>query len=589
MYLHAHSRDVTPLSGTWSVVPDPYDQFGDSGAFGGDRIFDPDFDTGEPEDADIDDGYDVDVPGCWNEQLPEFEQYEGLMWYSRRVSWDGRSDRAFLRFGAVNYRADVWLNGESLGHHEGGFTPFAIEVTDHLDEREDNLLVVRVDDRRDRRKLPVERTDWFTFGGITREVDLVTVPETFLRNCKVETDVGDDEVTVTVRAWTDGPGFEGEAVPTATLPELDRTWDLEPAGSWEASPHEGSEQVSSGSTFEGSVTLPVDEVALWSPSSSSLYDLRVEAGGDALRERVGFRTVSVSGSDVLVNGESVTLRGVALHEEADGRGRSLTGVDRQRRFDWLADLNCNFARLAHYPHHRDMVRRADEAGVLLWSEVPAYWSVAFGDPDTQAAYRQQLREMVQRDWNRPSVALWGIANETDHTDDTRNEILPQMTEYVRDLDATRLVTAACFVDETDDDRFVVEDPLAEHLDVFGVNQYQGWYGGDPDDFRRYDDDPDGPPIVISEVGAGGKRGHHGPSDEQWTEEYQARFYREQVRAIDSVEQVVGLTPWILFDFRSPRRQNPLQRGYNLKGLLDEHGEKKLAFDVLRRHYRADEA
>jgi len=630
MQLHAYSRETTPLSGTWQALPDQYEQFGDEGAFGGDGIYDPPEDASHPVDAVVDDGYEVAVPGCWNEELSGFEQYEGAMWYARRVGWDGRADRAFLRFGAVNYRADVWLNGDHLGSHEGGFTPFAFEVSDRLEERTDNLLVVRVDDSRADRKLPAARTDWFTFGGITREVDLVTVPRRYLRNVKVETDLSDDEVTLTVRAWVDdsdsdttgggendgGDGDHGGdtagPAPTVTIPDLDRSWTLDVADAWEATPHEGADETVAGTVYEGTATFDADAVDRWTPDDPQLYDLSVSiegfddgdgdadsddgdgdsddgdgaeaVAGDELVERVGFRTVSVEGSDVLVNGEQVTLRGISLHEEADGRGRSLRSVDRAKRFDWIEDLNCNFARLAHYPHHEAMARRADEAGVLLWTEVPAYWWVEFGDADVQANYRQQLREVVQRDWNRPSVALWSIANETDHEDETRNELLPEIAEYVRSLDDTRLVTAACFVDETDKGEIVVADPLADHLDVFGVNEYRGWYHGEADDFERFDDDPSGPPVLITEVGAGAKRGNDGPADERWTEQSQAEFYRRQLDALDGIEQCCGLSPWILFDFRSPRRQNPYQRGYNRKGLLDENGREKQAFDVLRRYY-----
>lgn len=590
MYLHVHSRETTGLSGTWSAVPDPYRKFGEDAEWGGDRIFDPEFDTGQPDDADLDAGYDVSVPGCWNEQLPAFEHYEGAMWYARRLDGSalGDAERAFLRFGAVNYRADVWLDGTKLGHHEGGFTPFAFEVTDQLDDRPDHLLVVKVDNDRTDRKLPAESTDWFNFGGITREVDLVGVPERFCRNCKVETDVADGQVAFSVTAWVDGPD-DGDP-PEASLPELDRTWTLDRADTWASEPHAGAGSTATGTRYEGTVELPEDEVERWSPGDPRLYDLDIRVGEDAITERVGVRTVSVDGSDVLVNGEPVDLRGISMHEEADGRGRSLTPVDRRERFEWAADLGCTFLRLAHYPHHRAMARRADEEGLLLWEEVPAYWSVAFGEPAVQENYRQQLRELIQRDWNRPSVLAWSIANETDAEDDARNAVLSEMAAFVRDLDPTRLVTAACFMSETDDGGFVVDDPLADHLDLVGINQYHGWYEGEADDFARFESDTSGPPIVISEVGAGAKRGHHGEADEVWTEEHQAEVYRQQLAAIDGVEQVAGLTPWICFDFRSPRRQNPHQRGYNRKGLLDPNGKRKAAFEVLRRYYerRAEE-
>jgi len=583
MQLQTHSRETESLSGSWTMIPDTYDEFGENGSQTVARIFDPAFDNGMPDNADLDDGYDVTVPGCWNEQQSAFEQYEGVMWYARRVSATSADERRLLRFGAVNYRADVWLNGEKLGHHEGGFTPFAFEVTDELEAREDNLLVVKVDNSRAQRTLPAETTDWFNFGGITREVELVSVPEQFLRNLSVDTDRSGEDVTISVTAYLDGPASEAPETLEAALPGLNRSWTLEATGRWEEAPHLGADTVDSGTVFEGTHPIPESAVDLWTPGSPALYDLEVESDADTLGERVGFRTISVDGDDVLLNGEPISLDGIALHEEADGRGRSLGPADRQERFEWLAELNCNFARLAHYPHHEAMARRADEAGVLLWEEVPAYWSVEFGDETVQAHHRQQLRELVQRDWNRPSVALWSIANETDHDSAVRNDVLPEMAAHVRELDSTRLVTAACFMAE-EDGRFVIDDPVAEHLDVFGINQYLGWYGGEPDEFDRFDSDPDGPPIVVSEVGGAAEYGTHGPVEERWSEEFQANIYREQVEAMDAVEQVAGITPWILFDFRSPRRQNPHQRGYNRKGILDEDGNRKAAFDILQGYY-----
>jgi len=581
MYFHTYSRDTRSLSGTWSAVPDPYGSFGEGGEWGGDGIFEPDYGEGSfPADADIDDGYEMAVPGCWNAEHEQFTHYEDVMWYGRRFEWNGESERAFLRFGAVNYAATVYLNGERVGHHEGGFTPFAVEVTEEIEERPDNLLVVEIDGSREDRTLPTPTTDWFNFGGITREVELVGVPRAFVRNAKVETAFEGDEAVVSVTAWVDGDP-NGDAM-SASLPGLGASWELAREDEWESDPDAGAPPAE-GVRFQGECAIPEDDVERWHPESPVLYDLTVSLGDDTLGERIGFRTVSVSGSDVLVNGEPVDLRGISLHEEQAGKGRALDDADREERFAWIDELNANFARLAHYPHHRGMARTADEKGVLLWEEVPAYWSVSFGEANVQKNYRQQLRELVQRDWNRPSVALWGIANETDHTDDDRNEVLPAMADYVRDLDDSRLVTAACFMEETEDG-YTVSDPLVDSLDVFGINQYQGWYGGEADDFADFESDPEGPPIVISEVGAGAKRGNHGPASERWTEEFQAALYHEQTEAVASVEQVAGMTPWILFDFRSPRRQNPHQRGYNLKGLRDRNGEKKAAFDVLKRHY-----
>lgn len=291
-------------------------------------------------------------------------------------------------------------------------------------------------------------------------------------------------------------------------------------------------------------------MTLWCPSEPRLYTIRLETDNDVVEDEVGLRDVRVSGSDVVLNGEPVWLRGIALHEEVAGNSRALDSKDVKTRFRWMNELGCNYARLAHYPHTKEMARTADEEGILLWEEVPAYWDIDFGDDSVQALYRQQLRELIQRDWNRASVILWSIANETDHNDEVRNAVLPEMADYVCELDDTRLVTAACFVDETDDG-LAIQDPLGEHLDVIGINEY------------------------------------HGDEDERWTEEFQAAIYRGQIAAAKDNEQIAGMSPWILFDFRAPMRQNECQHGYNRKRIIDQHGRKKKAFHVLRKFYQTD--
>jgi len=582
MQLSAYPRETTSLDGTWQAIPDQYENFegyfsdffdddGDDNpaGFAPDPIYEPSASVeNDPCDFNIYNGRSVDLPASWGEQIPEFRHYEGWVWYAKTFDWDDEEtdERAFLRFGAINYKAKVWLNGDLLGTHEGGYTPFSFEVTDELEDGE-NTVVVRADNERYEDGIPNEGTDWYNFGGINRSVDIVSVPETYIRNYKVETTVDDDEVDIRFAAWLDGAA-DAESV-SATVPDLDETVELTP----------------DGEEYTATLTLNRDDVSLWSPSDPYLYTVRVETDDDVLEDEVGFRQVETHGSDIIVNGEQVYLRGISLHEEVAGEGRALDSEDVETRFEWLNELGCNFARLAHYPHTEQMARKADEEGVLLWEEVPAYWDIEFGDEEVQELYRQQLRELIQRDWNRASVVLWSIANETDHTDDTRNEVLPQMADYVRDLDDTRLVTAACFVDETDDG-LVLQDPLEAHLDVIGINEYHGWYYGEADNMKHFQEEPDGTPVVISETGGGAKWGHHGDEDERWTEEYQAAIYRGQTDAIEQSDQITGIAPWILFDFRAPMRQNEFQRGFNRKGLLDPYGRKKQAFYVLQDFYQS---
>ncbi|MFC7212638.1 glycoside hydrolase family 2 protein [Saliphagus sp. GCM10025334] len=583
MHLLAYPRESQALDGTWETIPDQYemmegyfedmidDDDGVPGGFAPKPIYEPEASVeNDPCDFNVYDGRSVEIPSSWGEEIPEFRHYEGWVWFAKHFDWDVQAaeDRTFLRFGAVNYKAKVWLNGELLGSHEGGFTPFSFDVTDQLVDGE-NTLVVQADTKRYDDGIPNASTDWFNFGGINRSVELLSVPETFVRNFKVETTRSDEGVTVGLTAWI--ANTDADTSVSATFPELDHTVEL--------TPDEDGE-------YAVELTLEEDEVSLWSPSDPQLYAIRLEAGDDIVEDTVGLRDIRVSEGDVLVNGDPIWLRGIALHEEVAGKGRALDIEDVETRFQWMAELGCNYARLAHYPHTEEMARKADEEGILLWEEVPAYWDINFGDEEVQELYRQQLRELIQRDWNRASVALWSIANETDHTNDTRNEVLPEMVEYVRELDDTRLVTAACFVDETDDG-LVIRDPLKEHLDVIGINEYHGWYYGDAETMEQFQEEPDGTPVVISETGGGAKWGHHGDEDERWTEEFQAAIYRGQTDAVKDNEQIVGMSPWILFDFRAPLRQNEFQRGYNRKGVVDQHGRKKQAFHVLRDFYQSE--
>ena len=316
----------------------------------------------------------------------------------------------------------------------------------------------------------------------------------------------------------------------------------------------------------------------------------VEAETDRVEDRVGFRTVAVDGFDILLNGEPVFLRGISVHEEAPGRGgRGLTPAENRQLLQWAKELGCNYVRLAHYPHNEAMLRAADEMGLLVWSEIPAYWALTWDDPDTYALAEQQLREMVTRDRNRASIVLWSVANETP-VSPARTDFLARLAETARTLDTSRLVTAAVFAGATEQPDgttvFRIEDPLAQHLDVVGVNEYVGWYDGLPAKARtlRWETTVT-KPLVISEFGAGALYGLRADSLTRWTEDYQAYLYREQLAMLREVPFLRGLSPWILADFRSPRRPLPtIQDWWNRKGLVSERGERKLAFGVLHRFY-----
>lgn len=563
-------RRVTGLDGEWHTIVDPYE----NGYY--DYRYRPSengyFENAKPESPSDLVEYDFDrspvltVPGDWNSQRQSLFLYEGSVWYKRSFDvppLDG--SRLFVHFGAANYRARVYLNGDALGEHEGGFTPFNFEITDRVRER-DNFLVVQVDNTRRREAVPTLNTDWWNYGGLTRRVLLVRVPETFVRSYHVQLARGSLDRLV---GWVqlDGPDRAGQTV-TLEIPE---------AGIEHAAVTDRN----------GFAALELDaDLALWSPADPRRYRVIVASETDRVEERIGFRSIEVRGTEILLNGEPLFLRGVSLHEESPLReGRAHERDDARVLLGWARELGANFVRLAHYPHNSFMVEEAERMGMLVWAEIPVYWTIQWSNPHTWDVAAGQLAEMIARDRNRAAVILWSVGNETPRSDE-RLDFMRRLVDLARDLDPTRLVTAALEHRYVDDRTVVIDDPLGEHLDVLGCNEYVGWYDGPPAKADRlvwrsaYDK-----PLIMSELGGGALQGLHGEPDERWTEEYQEALYRHQIGMLRRIPFLRGMTPWILVDFRSPRRHLPgIQDFWNRKGLLSETGHKKRAFFVLRSFY-----
>ena len=564
-------RKAVSLDGRWQTIIDPYEngfydyryQESPNGYFKNQKPKNP----GDLVEYDFDDSPQMYVPGDWNSQDDRLLFYEGTVWYKKAFDYARRPrTRLFVHFGGANYEAIVYLNGEKLGRHEGGFTPFAFEVTNLVRER-GNFLVVKVDNKRRRDAVPTLNTDWWNYGGLTRPVALVEVADTFVRDYFVQLKKGSREE---VAGWVrlDGPTAANQTV-TVEIPEarVKQTFRTDA---------DGLAQVSFRARLD-----------LWSPESPKLYRVAVSFGGETIEERVGFRSVETRGTDILLNGRPVFLRGISIHEESPLRGgRAVNDADARMLLTWAKELGCNFVRLAHYPHNEQMTRVADEMGLMVWSEVPVYWTILWDDPGTYANARNQLGEMIARDRNRASVVLWSVANETP-VSEPRNRFLRGLIDHARALDPTRLLTAANERRYSDPNTQVVDDPLGEHLDVLGCNEYVGWYDGPPEKADRLTWKVMlEKPLVISEFGGDALAGHHGDKGQRWTEEYQRAIYEHQIAMLRRIPSLRGMSPWILTDFRSPRRPLPrIQDFYNRKGLISNRGERKQAFYVLQSFYR----
>ena len=255
--------------------------------------------------------------------------------------------------------------------------------------------------------------------------------------------------------------------------------------------------------------------------------------------------------------------------------------------NWAKELGCNYVRLAHYPHNENMVRLADQMGILVWSEIPVYWTIDWQNKETYENAENQLKDEINRDKNRASVIIWSMANETPNSD-ARFKFLHNLANTARKLDPTRLISAALEVSSADDNSNIktINDPFADVVDVLSFNEYIGWYDGLPSKCRKIEwKIKQNKPVIISEFGGGAKFGFHADSLTRWSEEFQKFVYEENIKMLERIPQLSGMTPWILVDFRSPRRPLAnIQDGWNRKGLFDNHGNKKEAFYVLQKFY-----
>ena len=583
MIINIADRTSVSLDGQWKYLVDPYGLgyhnyhkvlHSDYDSFFADRSFDDD--RTKLVEYSFDRGHEMRVPGDWNTQYEKLYYYEGYVWYRTKFKADPKpGKRYFIYFGAVNHTAVVALNGERVARHEGGFAPFNIEVTGKL-RAGDNSLVVLVDNTRKKDGIPTDNSDWWNYGGITRSVSLVEMPETFVRDYAF---FMDKDVVGKVRKGKpskhrihgyvnlDG-SIAGQSV-EISIPEL--------------KVHITAKTDEAGKAVFESFAAP----SLWSPESPKLYDVIVSSAEDCTHDRIGFRTIETSGDRILLNGKEVFLRGISIHEENIGPSGRVTSASQGRELlNYAKELGCNFVRLAHYPHNEDMVRIAEEMGMMVWSEIPVYWTISWNNPATFANARNQLEEMITRDINRANVVIWSVANETPVSPE-RTAFLSRLIARAREMDPTRLVSAAMEKTKITRTHFTVDDPLLEYTDLISFNQYTGWYSSSNEDVDKTEwSFGIKKPVFISEFGAGALYGNHGPKTERFTEEYMAECYEKNIRMMtERMPGFAGTTPWVLKDFRSPRRAlNGIQDDFNRKGVISDKGERKQAFFVLKNWY-----
>lgn len=564
---NAYGIDVQSLNAKWDAIVDLYDQGRKN------KIYQNNKPQGKTDfyEYSFENGLRLNVPSDWNSQNSELKYYEGTVWYARKFdAIKSENKRLFLYFAAVNYRCKIYLNGKEIGEHEGGFTPFQIEITNSV-KPTDNFLAVEVNNTRVADAIPAMAFDWWNYGGITRDVMLISTPETFIQDYFVQLDkYKSDKINISVKL----SNSTANTPVSVEIPELKIKQSL--------------------ITDKDGVAKAIvtnKKIQRWSPQSPKLYNVIISSGEEKIEEQIGFRNIYVKGTDIYLNDEPIFLKSISFHEEIPQRkGRAFSEADAAMLLSEAKALGCNMIRLAHYPQNEHTVRLAEKMGFLLWEEIPVWQGINFQSAETKLKAGKMITEMVQRDKNRCALTFWGVANETQPSE-ARNEFLKYLISCCKQIDSTRLITAACDLVRFNKEKRVFEmnDPFIKELDVVAVNKYMGWYHPWPvsPENAVWNVAP-GQPLIISEFGGEALYGQSGDEEvaSSWSEDYQAKLYRDNIKMFANIPNLRGISPWVLFDFRSPFRFHPTnQDGWNRKGLVSDQGMRKKAWYIMHDYYK----
>ncbi len=582
-------RNRLNLSGFWDFKLDPDEMGEQEGWFNG---------VNEPR--------TIAVPGSWNEQFEDAYDYLGMAWYVRDdiyvpSAWQGQS--IMLRVGSANYFARVWVNGIAVGTHDGGHLPFAFDVSEHVKWGEANTVAVQVENHLHYNRIPAGNLpregftmgplnghpattyDFYPYAGLHRPVILYSVPQPRIEDVTVVTDLQGTTGLVKVRVMQVGDAIGGKL----TLQGESVVAEAQLAF------QEGKAEV----------MLEVSNAKLWSPASPYLYDLVVTLGNgvDHYRLEVGIRTVEVKGTQLLLNGEPVYLKGFGRHEDFYISGRALNEPLIVKDYSLMRWIGANSYRTSHYPYSEEEMRMADREGMLIIDEIPAV-SLNFSGSDDDVATRlatckRQLEELVERDKNHPSVIMWSVANEpfparfagmmglkADESYDTRgHDFLKTLIDLAHDLDDSRPATLVG----------VMMGPVEwiNLADVVLINRYYGWYmqtGQIPEGAKGLEEELDSlaalnKPVVISEFGADTVAGMHSLPPKVFTEEYQTDFIRMYLDVADTKDFVAGMHIWNFADFQATQSTGRVG-GMNLKGVFTRARQPKMVAHMLRERWNS---
>lgn len=548
MFLTHHIRRSESLDGAWRFCIDP-DSLGEREGW---QCGLPKFES-------------VIVPSVWNTKLGLLD-YEGAAWYERDFYTAGGTLR--FAFGAVMTKADVWLDGVKITSHYGGFCEFYAIVPGVSEGM--HKLTVRADNSFDEQSIPMTFVDWYHYGGITRSVSVEALVGISVLSNRMEYELSSDRTSAKAR-------FAIELYSSADSTDTVCVELL------------GSEAVLNATLLAGETKeiytdyIELSGFELWSPENPKLYDLKISTSTDDLYDRVGLREVAVRDGKIELNGKEIELLGVNRHEEHPDFGFAFPENAMRRDIDIAFDMGCNTLRGSHYPNSQTFVDMLDEVGMLFWSEIPI-WGCGFSpaslaDPVVLERGAEMHREMVKYYYNHPSIIIWGMHNEIPSNAPESVGMASSYYKLLKERGGNRIVTFAS--------NHAFDDLCMEYCDIICLNQYEGWYQGTINTWdtfidkfreRRAKIGCEHKPVIVSEFGAASVYGHRSFDTTRWSEDYQANLIGHCLELFHADPMVVGMYIWQFTDMRTSLETGLTRaRGFNNKGVLNEHRNPKAAF------------
>ena len=617
------SRQITSLNGEWSYIVDPMNNGLPESSFFGGFPKNKTQKTGmELIEYNFETAAKIQIPGAWNAIDKKLFFYRGPVWLYKKFNYQPKKEAiTHLYIEGSNFTTKIFINGSIVGEFEGGYVPFNFDISKYLKDGE-NILLVQTDNTLNKSSVPTQKTDWWPWGGIVGDVYILETPKKFIQNAYLQ--LNPEKFSEALFNVEMNQKLSGQRI-VLEIPELQFK----------------DEFITNATGFiRESIKITPQ---LWSPDDPKLYKVIISTDQEIISDEIGFRSIKVKGQNIYLNNSEIQFKGISMHSEPIGiPGPAFSKEHFQDLLLTAKDLNINFIRAAHYPYTRHLAKVADRLGLMLWEEVPVYWNIDWDNSETLNIATNQITRLVQRDQNRASVVVWSVANETPLSS-SRMKFLNTLLSEIEVIDSTRLTTAALLsgseeqfkalvlvlalkgfnsqwvnpqekaifrfildqanipIDSELNFSISIDDPLGESVDLISYNEYFGWYYVtfftdqmmiSEGTLRKlmFEIMPSikissvfNKPIHISEFGAGAKYGNH--SNKIWSENYQASLYRHQLEMLSNNPQIKGISPWVFKDFRAMLRPLPgIQDFYNRKGLIDENGNKKEAFDVLADFY-----